>query len=106
MIADDETLHGYGAVHGCPPAFEGLDGRAYSAGVFSEDDAGPDGRYGAALLFVRWSPANEPDGHLETGFLAYDSDPARAEELVGRLTLQDVKRHLNRLIVEQRAAGT
>ena len=71
----EETLGGYQAVHGRPPAFEGSDGRSYSAGIFSEDVPGPDGRYGAAVIFVRWSPANEPDGHLETGFLAYDADP-------------------------------
>jgi len=98
VISDETTLRGYEAVHGRPPGFEGSDGRAYSAGVFSEDDPGPDGRFGAALIFVRWSAANEPDGHLETAFLAYDADPARAEEAVGRLPLDEVKDHLNRLI--------
>jgi len=101
-MADDDTLRGYEAVHGRPPAFSGSDGRAYSAGVFSEDDPGPDGRYGAALIFVRWSPSQEPDGHLETEFLAFDIDPTRAEDAVGRLALQDVKRHLDRLITERR----
>ena len=102
MTTDVATMRGYQAEHGRPPAFEGSDGRAYSAGVFSEDDPGPDGRYGAALIFVRWSPTNEPDGHLETGFLAYDADPARAEEVVGRTTLHDVKHHLDQLIAERR----
>jgi hypothetical protein len=101
-MPDDETLRGYQAVHGRPPGFEGSDGRSYSAGVFSEDDPGPDGRYGAALIFVRWSPTNEPDGHLETGFLSYDADAARAEEAVGRLTLEEVKHHLDGLIAEGR----
>jgi hypothetical protein len=95
---DDSTLRGYEAVHGRPPAFEGSDGRAYSAGVFSGDEPGPDGRFGAALIFVRWSAGNEPDGHLETGFLAYDVDATRAEDAVGRLTLDQVKQHLDRLI--------
>jgi hypothetical protein len=71
-------------------------------GVFSEDDPGLDGRFGAALIFVRWSATNEPDGHLETGFLAYDADPARAEATVGQLTLDQVKAHLDRLIAERR----
>jgi hypothetical protein len=101
-LPDEGTLRGYEAVHGRPPGFEGSDGRSYSAGVFSEDDPGPDGRYGAALIFVRWSSSNEPDGHLETGFLSYDADASRAEEAVGRLTLEAVKRHLDRLIVERR----
>ena len=102
MNHDEATLRGYEAVHGRPPGFEGSDGRAYSAGIYSEDDPGPDGRFGAALIFVRWSPANEPDGHLETTFLAYDADSARAEEAVGRLTLEEVKTHLDRLIAERR----
>jgi hypothetical protein len=99
----EETLGGYQAIHGRPPAFEGSDGRSYSAGIFSEDAPGPDGRYGAAVIFVRWSPANEPDGHLETGFLAFDADPSRAEESVGRLTLHDAKRHLDELIAGRRS---
>ncbi len=102
MTEEDGTLRGYEAVHGRPPAFEGSDGHAYSAGVFSEDDPGPDGRYGAALIFVRWSPSNEPEGHLETAYLAHDADPARAEAAVGGLTLADVKHHLDRLIAERR----
>jgi len=102
VIEADKTLGGYQAVHGRPPAFEGSDGHSYSAGIFSEDVPGPDGRYGAAVIFVRWSSANEPDGHLETGFLAYDADSPRAEEAVGRMTLLDAKRHLDELIAERR----
>jgi hypothetical protein len=99
----EETLGGYQAVHGRPPAFEGADGCSYSAGIFSEDAPGPDGRYGAAVIFVRWSPSNEPDGHLETGFLAHDADPSRAEQSVGRMTLLDAKRHLDGLIAGKRS---
>jgi len=98
VIADEDTLRGYEAAHGRPPAFEGSDGCPYSAGIFSEDAPDPDGRYGAALIFVRWSAAQEPEGHLETEFLAFDSDRLRAEDSVGRLPLHDVKRHLDRLI--------
>jgi hypothetical protein len=99
----DETLGGYQAVHGRPPAFEGTDGRSYSAGIFSEDTPGPDGRYGAAVIFVRWSASNEPDGHLETGYLCHDADPTRAEQAVGRMTLLDAKRHLDELIAGSRS---
>jgi hypothetical protein len=94
----EDTLGGYQAIHGRPPAFEGSDGRSYSAGIFSEDAPGPDGRYGAAVIFVRWSLSNEPDGHLETAFLAHDTDPSRAEQAIGRMTLLDTKRHLDELI--------
>ena len=95
---DEDTLSGYVAVHGRPPAFEGLDGRAYSVGVFSDDDPGPDGRYGASLIFIRWSPSQEPDGHLETAYLARAVDPAVAEAEVGRMALAEVKAALDALI--------
>lgn len=98
MIAEDHTLAGYVAVHGRPPAFEGSDGRAYSAGVFSDDDPDGAGLFGASLLFIRWSPENEPDGHLESDYLARAKDPAAAEAEVGGMTLAEVKRTLDLLI--------
>ena len=102
MTDAEDTLGGYRAVHGRPPAFEGSDGHSYSAAILSEDIPGADRRYGAAMIFVRWSSANEPDGHLETGFLAYDADPSSAEEAVGRMTLLDAKHHLDGLIAGRR----
>lgn len=98
MIADDETLAGYQSIHGRAPAFEGSDGHPYSAGVFSDDDPAPDGTFGAALLFIRWSKDNQPEGHLETGYLARAADAGEAEAALGRLTLTQVKDHLERLI--------
>jgi hypothetical protein len=103
VIADDDTLAGYVEVHGRPPAFEGSDGRPYSAGVFSDDDPGPDGHFGAALLFIRWSPHQEPDGHLETDHLARSADPSAAEAEVGRMTLAQVKAALDALIARRDA---
>ncbi len=101
MKAADDTIAGYAAVHGRPPGFEGSDGRPYSVGVFSDDDPGPDGRYGAALIFIRWAPDNAPDGHLESDYLAFDATPAEAEAAVGRLSLAEVKTILDRLIAEK-----
>jgi hypothetical protein len=98
VIADEGTLAGYVTVHGRPPAFEGKDGRAYSVGIFSDDDPGPDGRYGASLIFIRWSASQEPDGHLETEYLARAADPAVAEAEVGRMALEEVKAALDGLI--------
>lgn len=98
MKASDETLAGYQAVHGRAPAFEGSDGRAYSVGVFSDDDPGADGRFGASLLFIRWSKDQQPDGHLETGYLAFARDALEAEAAVAALTLSEIKEHLDRLI--------
>lgn len=97
-MAADDTLAGYVAVHGRAPAFEGVDGRAYSVGVFSDDDPAADGSYGASLLFVRWSPSQEPEGHLESAYLARAGDPATAEAAVGRMALEDVKATLDDLI--------
>lgn len=102
----DETLAGYVAVHGRPPGFEGSDGRPYSVAAFSDDDPGPDGRYGAALIFIRWSASNAPEGHLESDYLAFSDDPATAEAEVGRLSLVDVKRILDTLIAVSSRTGS
>lgn len=103
MIADDDTLAGYQAVHGRPPAFEGSDGRAYSAGMFSDDDPDAMGQYGASLLFIRWSADQQPDGHLESDYIARAADAASAEVAVGRLTLMEVKTMLEELIARRDA---
>lgn len=105
MMADD-TLSGYQKVHGRPPAFEGSDGRAYSAGVFSDDDPASDGTYGASLLFIRWSVDQSPDGHLESDYLARSANPAEAETQVGNLTLLEVKQRLDELIARRDAGVT
>ncbi len=101
MIGGNDTLAGYQALHGRAPAFEGSDGRAYSVGVYSDDDPGPDGRFGAALLFIRWSDSQQPDGHLESDYLAFSRESAAAEAEVGGLTLAEVKSVLDRLIAEK-----
>ena len=103
MTPDDSTLGGYQTVHGRPPAFEGSDGRAYSAGLFSDDDPDAIGRYGASLLFIRWSADQQPDGHLESDYIALATDAATAEAEVGRMTLEEVKAMLDRLIVRRDA---
>jgi hypothetical protein len=102
VSAGEDTLSGYVAVHGRPPGFTGSDGHPYSVGVFSDDDAGPDGRFGASLLFIRWSEQNAPAGHLESEYLAFSNAAAAAEAEVGRLSLLDVKHILDALIASQR----
>lgn len=101
MIAEDDTLAGYVTVHGRPPSFEGSDGRPYSVGVFSDDDPDVDGRYGAALLFIRWSADQQPDGHLETPYLARAPEAQAAEAALGKLTLAAIKQKLDALIAER-----
>lgn len=93
---DDSTLGGYQRRHGRPPAFGGLDGRAYSVSPLVDDDPDDRGRYGAALLFVRWKPDGErPDGHLETGYLTDGPTPEAALAPLLALPLRAVKHHLD-----------
>ena len=93
---DDTTLGGYQQVHGRPPAFGAVDGQAYSVAPFA-DDTPQDGRYGAALLFVRWGDGS-PVGHLETDYLAFGATPGEALAPVLALTLEQVKAHLDRCV--------
>jgi hypothetical protein len=89
-------------VHERAPAFGGTDGQAYSVAAFVDDTPDPAGRYGAALLFVRWSGAGDrPVGHLETDYLAWGDTPAAALAPVLALTLHDVKQYLDRCIEHQ-----
>lgn len=102
-MSEDSTLGGYLRVHERPPAFEGTDGAAYSVALYVDDAPGPDGRFGAALLFVLWSPAgDQPAGHLETDYLAFGRTPAEAEEQLRCLTLHEVKAHLDRVIARRK----
>lgn len=86
-------------MHERAPGFGGKDGQAYSVGTFVDDTPDADGRYGAALLFVRWSEGGDrPVGHLETDYLSRGETPAAALAPLLELTLVDVKHHLDRLI--------
>ena len=71
-----------------------------------DDAPNAKGLYGAALLFVRWSDSGDrPVGHLETEYLAWGATPAEALAPVLALTLQEVKRQLDRCIDAAGAAG-
>ena len=105
-MTDDSTLGGYLEVHDRPPAFSGVDGAAYSAAVYVDDEPDVDGRYGAAILFVRWSASgDQPDGHVETDYLHFGPDPATAARGVLALTLHEVKDHLDRAITARKESG-
>ena len=100
---DDTTLGGYQEVHGRPPAFGAADGQAYSVDTFADAATGDGtGRYGAALLFVRWGES-APVGHLETGYLAFGSTPDEALAPVLALTLEEVKAHLDECVARAQA---
>lgn len=87
------------ARHERAAAFTGSDGQPYSVAVYVDDEPDPNGRYGAALLFVRWAPAGDrPVGHLETPPLAWGRTAAAAEERLLVLSLYDVKAALDEAI--------
>src|SRR6266705_2307873 len=80
----------------------GSDGQSYSVGTYVDDGPDAQGRYGAALLFVRWSDAGDrPVGHLETDYLSRGATPADALSPLLALTLQEVKQHLDACIQAQ-----
>jgi hypothetical protein len=93
------TLGGYMAKHDRAAAFSGSDGQAYSVALWIDDDPDAAGRFGGALLFVRWSPAGDsPTGHLETEYLVTGTTPDEARERLGALSLYDVKAILDEMI--------
>ncbi len=99
QINPEVTLGGYMAKHERAAAFGGSDGQAYSVGIYLDDAPDDRGRYGAALLFVRWSPAGDrPVGHVETEPLAWGKTPQEAEERIKALSLFDVKAALDAAI--------
>lgn len=90
------TLGGYMAKHERAAAFGGSDGQAYSVGIYIEDEPDARARYGAALLFVRWSVGGDrPVGHVETPALAWGRSREEAEERIKSLSLYDVKAALD-----------
>ncbi len=93
------TLGGYMAKHERAAAFGGSDGHAYSVAIYVDEEPDLRGLYGAALLFVRWSPAGDrPVGHVETEVLAWGRAPSECEERLKALSLYDVKAALDEAI--------
>jgi hypothetical protein len=97
------TLGGYMAAHERAAAFAGSDGEAYSVDLLIDEEPGPRGQFGGALLFIRWAPdGTAPVGHLESGYLVWGRTPDEARERVGALSLYDVKALLDELIATGR----
>lgn len=93
------TLGGYMARHERAPAFTGHDGHAYSVGIHLDEAPDEQGRYGASLLFVRWSPQGDrPVGHVESEVLAFGLSPEDAEERIKAISLYDLKAALDEAI--------
>ncbi len=93
------TLGGYMRKHDRAAAFGGSDGHAYSVAIYIDEEPDLRGLFGAALLFVRWSPGGErPVGHVETEALAWGRTPEEASERLETLSLFDVKAALDEAI--------
>ena len=95
------TLGGYMQKHDRAAAFGGSDGQAYSVAIYVDEEPDVRGLYGAALLFVRWSPAGDRTlGHLESETLVWGQTPAEAESRLASLSLYDVKAALDEAIAQ------
>jgi hypothetical protein len=67
------------------------------------DEPDAEGRFGAALLFVRWSEAGDaPDGHVETDYVAFGATREDAGRAIHALSLHDLKAHLDRAVHARR----
>lgn len=100
---EDTTLGGYPAVHGRAPAFEGVDGEAYTAAVETEWQE-EEQRYAAYLVFLRWAGSgNAVMGHVETPDLAHHADESGAREALEALPLREIKKILDQTIERKRA---
>lgn len=105
-MIEDATLGGYLRKHERAPAFGGSDGGMYSVGIYVDDHPDADGRYGAALIFVRWSPqGDQPVGHVESDYLCYGRSDTEAREHLLELSLHDAKAELERAITRRSTAG-
>jgi hypothetical protein len=93
------TLGGYMQKHERAAAFGGSDGQAYSVAIYVDEEPDLRGLYGAALLFVRWSPGGDrPLGHLYSETLVWGKTPQEAQERLESLSLYDVKAALEEAI--------
>jgi hypothetical protein len=95
------TLGGYMRKHDRAAAFGGSDGQSYSVAIYVEEEPDVRGLYGAALLFVRWSPSGDrPVGHLESETLVWGKTPEEASSRLESLSLYDVKAALDEAIAQ------
>jgi len=99
--ADETTLGGYPRVHGRAAAFEGSDGRPYTAAVEAEQVEDSEGWVGY-LVFLRWADTGTAImGHLETGDLVAEASEAEARAALEALPLAEVKRILDETIARK-----
>lgn len=102
-MTKDRSLGGYISAHGCPPVLLGSDGVPYTVEILADASPQESGRFGAAVLFVKWSDEQpRPVGHLETEYLTYGDTSDSAKRKLEGLDLREMKRYLDRLIEERK----
>jgi hypothetical protein len=102
---DPNTIGGYRAAHGRPPAFEASDGNPYSVEAVADET--PQGRYAAYLLFVRWRSTDPvAAGHVETDYLAFAPTEQEALEELGSMTLKTARDRLNELLAARQSGDS
>jgi hypothetical protein len=98
----DGTLGGYLVHHNRPPAFEGMDGSAYTVSLEVEKTGNLAAPFSGYLVFPRWADTGAGIvGHLETPTLASGRSEDEVKEALGALTLHDVNRILAEAIVRR-----
>jgi len=104
---DENTIAGYMAVHARPAAFEGRDGMSYSVAIESDQTGDAARPWGAYFLFLRWRRIGTQGiaGHLETPFLAHGDTASEAREVLGAMSLAEVKAVLDGLIRQEGESG-
>ena len=102
---DERTIGGYVAVHARPPAFDARDGLSYSVEILADRADAPEGAFGAFLLFIQWKRFGEQGvaGHLETPFLAFGPDGRTAKDALGTMSVEEVQRLLDAMLLEREA---
>jgi hypothetical protein len=97
--ADEATLGGYQAVHGRAVAFEGADGRPYTAAIEVEQGGAGDGSWVGYLVFLRWADTGTAVmGHMETEDLVEGGTEQEVRDRLAELPLAAVRRHLDEAI--------
>ena len=100
--ANDLTLGGYIAKHNRPPAFSGTDGQPYTVDIDVEETDDPARPNVAFFVFLRWAESGAGImQHVESDDVATGDSPDAARAAALKLTLFDVKAHLDAAIARK-----
>ena len=98
----DGTLGGYLSHHSRPPAFEGMDGSAYTVSLEVEKTGDLRAPFSGYLVFPRWADTGAGIvGHLESPTLTSGRSEEEEKEALAALTLHEVNRILAEAIVRR-----